>query len=409
MSELIEYEDLFQDRYIFESIGKSRYYDELYPDIIKERNNKKTRFIKYALNVLQGMRKQDNKKGNLLFLEHKFIHIAKGLSDDYNIYLLHDSLHIYKSFRKENYYQYFYRIWLKLIDKSYITHDMQYAFKAMKKVQSFLRKNKINIVFTGNDKMFMEKLVLIAAKRISIPTVVIQHGAYTDEWSFGKLKTADTADNFWSWSEYIKDCYIKRYNKKADRVKVIGYPFELLNEKPQGEPAVLFLGNNYRNTNYEEGIGYLEVAKNVLAVCDKLGIQYNYRAHPAERIDSEYGHIAEHIHKGNSLLQDIEAASIVIGDVSSAMVEAGLCKRKVIQIIWSDRSKETLNDPLYGFTIKIANKQEEIEKAIQNCMENDKENQINEYYMYKDPCFLDNIKKYVLELITEHEQHCKYE
>ena len=47
--------------------------------------------------------------------------------------------------------------------------------------------------------------------------------------------------------------------------------------------------------------------------------------------------------------------------------------------------------------------------GIQNCMENDKENQINEYYMYKDPCFLDNIKKYVLELITEHEQHCKYE
>ena len=115
----------------------------------------------------------------------------------------------------------------------------------------------------------------------------------------------------------------------------------------------------------------------------------------------EYGKIAEHIHRGSTLLQDLETASIVIGDVSSAMVEAGLCKRKVIQIIWSERSKGTLNDPLYGFTIKIANEQEQIEKAIKYCIEAKEKNQINEYYMYKDPHFLDSIKNYVSELLTE--------
>lgn len=395
----LTYNELFQDKLIFESIGRKSYYEDTYPDLIKNRNKKPTRFIKYVLNYWQSIRKKPKKKGNLLFLEHKFENIARNLSKDYNIYLLHDSIRIYREYYKQKYFQYFYRNWLKKVDRSFITHDMSFAKKALIDVQNYLIKNNIDIVFTGNDKMFMEKLILMAAQNIGVPTVVIQHGIYTDEISFAKLKTADTAENFWTWSQYIKDCYLKRYNKAESSVKVIGYPFTLLEKKRAEREAVLFLGNNYRKGSNIEGVKYIDKARTVLEVCNELGIPFHYRPHPGEIIDSEYGEIGGHTTGDRTLLEDLDSVSIVIGDVSSAMVEAVLCGKNVIQIVWNELSEQASKDPMYSFTIKVSGEKKDIMKAINQCMNADLECQIDEYYIFKNPSFYHDIYNYIDELL----------
>ena len=393
------YDELFQDKLIFESIGRGSYYEETYPELVRKRNRKPTRFVKYILNAEQEIRKKHNKRGNLLFLEHTFENIARNLNKNYNIYLLHDSINIYKDYRNQKYYQHFYRTWLKEIDKSFITHNMSYALGAMKQVESFLVNNDIDLVFTGNDKMFMEKLLLTASKNVNIQTVVIQHGIYTDEVSFEKLKTADTAENFWTWSQYVKDCYLRRYGKKDSCVKVIGYPFDLLEPSKGSSKAVLFIGNNYRKGDSIEGSKFIKVAKVVLDVCNELNIPFYYRPHPGEIVDSEYGDILNHISRSNKLLEDIANARIVVGDISSVMVEAGLCRKHVIQIMWNQLSRTASTDPLYGFTIKVNEARGEIREAICQCLNSDVENEIDEYYLYRNQSFFDDINKYVDELI----------
>ena len=398
MSKGLQYDSFFQDKYIYDSIGRGSYYEETYPDLVQKRNRKPTRFIKYPLNYYQRIRKSTKKAGNILFLEHKFERMARSLSDNYNIYLLHDSINIYKEFRKEGFYQFFYRSWMKLIDKSFFTHDMQYANKALVAAQKYLKKNNIKVVFTGNDKLFMEKLLLTAAENINIPTVVIQHGIYTDEVSFQKLKTADTAVNFWAWSQYVKDCYLKRYNRDDTSVKVIGYPFELIEPVQPVSKSVLFIGNNYKGDTKSRGL-FIDIANTVLSICKELNISFSYRPHPGEIIDSEYGEIIDHTQKDKTLLEDLDSASIVIGDISSVMIEAGLCGRDVIQILWNELSRTASMDPMYSFTIKVGNVRNEIKSAINQCLSSHERHKIEEYYMYKNPNFFDDIHGYVEELI----------
>ena len=43
----LQYNELFQDKYIFESVGRRSYYEEMYPALVQNRNRKPTRFIKY--------------------------------------------------------------------------------------------------------------------------------------------------------------------------------------------------------------------------------------------------------------------------------------------------------------------------------------------------------------------------
>ena len=395
------YNDLFQDKLIFKDIGREDYYEKDYPTLVKQRNRKPTRFIKYMLNIRQAIRSKPRKKGNLLFLEHKFERIARNLSDQYNIYLLHDSIKIYREFRKYKYFQYFYRTWLKQIDKSFTTHNMDYATEAMESVQSYLIKNDINLVLVGNDKMFMEKLLLLAARNANIPTVVIQHGIYTDEVSFQKLKTADTAVNFWAWSQYVKDCYLRRYNRDEKSVKVIGYPFELIEPVQPVLKSVLFIGNNYKKGDPKAGEKFVDIAKTVLSICEELNILFNYRPHPGEIIDSEYGDLKDYIHTSNTLLEDIDSANIVIGDISSVMIEAGLCGRDVIQILWNELSRTASKDPMYSFTIKVSNERDEIKNAITRCLSYHERHQIEEYYMYRNPTLFEDIRRYIEELINQ--------
>jgi len=394
----ILYKDLFECVNINKKLGREHYYKDVYP-IISKRNNKFIiLMVKNIINIIgKNVNKKNSDKYNILILEDKFKKIIEEQSDYYNFFIIYNSLSKYKILRKYNSAGiYSAHNWVKLVDKSFFTRNMKYAKEALDKVCQYLSDNSISIVLLGNDKLFLEKLILLAAKSINIPVVIIQHGVYTSD-SFNKLKTACSADYFWAWSKYIKELYINIMCKEEDNVKVIGYPFNLYKKQTKDKNNVLFLGNQYADYNKEEGKRYLEIANMVLNICIEKKLNFTYRPHPSEKINEEYGDLKKYISKYNLLNDDLNANNIIVGDLSSAMVEAGLLGRHVIQIIWSERSKIAKSELTYNFTIKVSNNYQEIQKALLECVNNNLEPELNEYYIYIDT----NFKKHVHELLEE--------
>ena len=395
----IEFDNLFQDSLVFSSIGRN-YYSEVYPGVVKERDGKRSGYIKKILNLTFEVKSRGRrKKTGVLILEPMFERLFRDLDPSYQIYLLHDSGKFYRDYKKSDYIQFFYRDWQKAIDKSFLSHDMSYANKAAESVQAYIRKNNIKAVVMGNDKRFIERLIVISAQQMGIPAVIIQHGIYSDEYSFGKLLTANTADYFWSWSEYTRECYLKRFNKNPDRVKVIGYPFKMLEHTGSGK-SVLFIGNQYK-VNKGEKEEHLKIADTVLKICKEQNIDFIYRPHPGETIDGSYGDLSEHISCHVDLIDDLSESKLVVGDISTALVEAGLCGLNVVQVIWNDNSRNALTNPIYDFTKKVSNDYDEIKNAITELISSDERPQLNEYYLYNNPDIMSDAVKYLTGAIHE--------
>ncbi len=395
----IVYEDIFQDKFIFESVGRNVYYSDAYPVLVRKREKKATRFIKVILNNSMAIKaKRSMGENNVIILEPMFEHLFAKADESINFYLLHDSGIYYRKYKNSKYRQFFYREWQSLIDRSFLSHDMSFANRAAEDVQEFYIRNNIKAIVMGNDKRFIERLLLIVAQNYNIPVIVIQHGVYSDQWSFGKLKTSNTADYFWAWSNYIRDCYIKRFNKNPEKVKVIGYPFEYIKDYSVKRNAVLFIGNQYRNADGEKTF-HLKIAKSVLEICKNSGFDFVYRPHPGEIIDEDYGELSSYVSQGRTLLEDFSFSKVAVGDISTAMVEAALSGLQVVQVLWNDRTKEVINDHTYDFTIKVNNNYNEIEQAIKSGMFADVQIDINNDYLYINPCICDNVSDYINEVI----------
>ena len=397
-----EFEDFYQDYFIFQRLGRGKYYTESYPDAIKNNRLKPKQLIKDFLNLFESILYNKSKtRPCILIWETKFKEIIEDHVKFYNFIVVTNSLKKYKQVSKiKGIKVYFAHHWYDLIDKGFETHNMKYTKEAVDKIKKYIKKNNIRVVILGNDKMFIERAIKAAAEEINVPVVIIQHGIYNID-SFKQLQTADSARHFWVWSEYIKDIYLKYTGKQDTDIKVIGYPFRLDIVPVKNKRKVLFLGNQYLNYNKKEGDGYFKIAETVYDICKKNNLEFVYRPHPSEKITSKYNIFKEKISKNSSLMFDLKETWVVVGDISSTMVEAALVGRPVVQVIWRPRSEIGVTDPMYGFTKKTINDKSHIEKTILNCVESEYVNSLNKYYIMRNDNLKQDIKKYIDELINE--------
>ena len=368
-------------------------------EFCKKNNNCVIQLLKTILNSIENVLfPLDKDAPNILMIDYIFKRIIKQQEKNYNFFIICNSIHqMKKEYRyRENFRNHFPHKWETLINKSFFSKNMYCAHKAIELIKQYITKNNIRIVIIGNDKLFLEKAVIFAARECKVPVVIMQHGVYNKD-SFEKLHSAYTCDYFWAWSDYTKDIYLDVYNKENNSVKVIGYPFEIVRGRPQKKRTVLFLGNYYANVNKIEGERYLNIAKMVYDICIKKEYIFTYRPHPSEIIDDSYGILLKSIRKGVPLAEDLKYNEIVIGDISSVMLEAGLIGRKVIQIIWSDRSKIGFTDPIYSFTLKCSDNYQDIEQLLDNVFNKDDEAFIDDYYLKVN----DNFETTIFNLINE--------
>lgn len=306
----LTYENFYEDFFINEKIGREKFYKEKYPQILKNNKNFFRSTIKDFLNYTSNY-KFNEKNHNIMIWDTKFEKIINGLSDTFNFYMITTSVNKYRYAKNHlNCKIYIAHRWMKLVDKSYISHDLSYVNKAIDEVVEFIKYNNIKIIILGNDKLFIEKLLQYGADRGNIPTVIIQHGIYNED-SFKVLNTANTAEHFWTWSDYVKDIYLKYFPNACKDIKVIGYPLKTLKSVNKNDPSVLFLGNQYANYNKYEGAKYLEIAYTVYNVCKALDIKFIYRKHPSEIITDDYASLKNTISNNRDLLNDLNRASII--------------------------------------------------------------------------------------------------
>lgn len=396
----VEYDDLFQDVEINEKIGRGSFYSDTYRREIAQNRSLKRRILKTLLNRISMTRLYfAPKRRNVLIWGAKFTRIINEEKDFFNFIAVSNSVNEMRKLKQSRgIYPFFTFHWQSLIDDSFLTHDMNSAQKATEKISCFLKKNRICLILLGNDKLFIERAIKTAGETLHVPVVIIQHGIYNID-SFKKLKTADSANTFWVWSDYVKDLYNKYIRRIDVNVRVIGYPLEHPSLKKCDDKNVLFLGNQYFKFNQEEGEGYLQIAKTVKEICKKNGWRFKYRPHPSEIIDDRYKGFT--VSKGIPLLQDIEQSKIVVGDVSSSMIEAAMYGRPVVQIIWSDRSKIGTCDPMYSFTLKCSDKSDDIAKTIAQALSLENQDTfIDEYYMYIDNDFDKSIRMEMLNIMS---------
>jgi len=392
----MEFIDIYQDYEIKKKCNESRVYDEVYISSMKP--NRLRDFIKAITNIIFRWDCLRLKKKKIMILGSRFEKIINDQKDEYDFIIVEDSVRAFLKFKyKKNGVVFNSFLWDKKIYHSFITHDMSFVEKVIKQIQLFIKKNGIQIVLMGNDKLFLERAIKIAAESMGIPVVIIQHGIYTIE-SFSKSLTANTAKHFWVWSDYIKDMYLGYYNCNVD-VKTIGYPYEIKDIGKSREKNVLFLGNQYFNLNKDEGEAYFEMALKVRKICEKNNWNFKYRLHPAERKNDKYNKL--NVSKNKDLIDDIEWAAVVVGDVSTAMFQASLYRRPVVQLIWSNRSKKTLNDKMYSFTIKCQNSWIDINAALCRAFEYEDQPNLDYYYMYINKNFRDDIRNYINELVEK--------
>lgn len=393
----LTYENFYEDYYINKRIGRDKFYKENYPLIIKRNLDIKRVVLKDILNFLR-VKRVETKKINVLIWGSKFQKLMNDQYDSFNFFVVTNSLKEYKHFwRNENCHVYLSHRWQALIDKGYELHDLNYTQKAIDLVVDYIKSSKIKLVILGNDKLFIEKLLQYAADKANINTIIIQHGIYNID-SFKVLDTSNTANHFLTWSEYVKDTYKSFYPDLKNDVRVIGYPLEIKKTHIPDKHCVLFLGNQYANYNKEEGEKYLEIAKTVFKICYEKDIDFVYRKHPSEIVNEHYEDLIEYISVNKNLMDDLNRSSIIVGDVSSVMIEAGLVGRHVVQIIWSERSQVGLSDPMYSFTEKSDCSYESISRAIENCIIRKEANRLDDYYLWVNENIKDDFKKIMMEL-----------
>ena len=186
-----------------------------------------------------------------------------------------------------------------------------------------------------NDSLFLERAFILAARKLSIPSVTIQDGIFQKSAPPHVLHGHFT-DVMLVWGEFFRQMYVDKNILPERRVHMLGYPYPL---KPSpnprgGTPTVCFLGQPWENYNEELREPKTAVIRNVAEACRLLDLPLVYRFHPAER---HHGLPAVPGLRATDAKEGLEEAlakyDIFFSINSTALVEAALRGKVAAQIL----------------------------------------------------------------------------
>ncbi len=364
----MEFDDIYESIKIKEANGIGWYYSNKYYSLIKASRNPGRIFLEEVENIASKLVKYDsNSKTTILLMERRFSGVVRILRKNYNVISLSSSIRkdydillrgakVYYPWREQ---------WN--IDNGFLKHDVSWADKAMNSFAHFINRNNIKAVILGNDLSFMERTIIMAARKCNVPTIVIQHALF-QKTSVKQSKICKYTDYVWVWSEHFKDTIKDDLIDGERRVHIIGYPFELRKVKNPLNKRVLYFGAPYRDNMPEKVDGYNKLIETVSKICDNLGLQFVYRPHPSENrnaVKKDFAGLSNfQISNENNLLRDVANSAAILGDDTVAFLESALMGRNCIQVSWDDRSYETYHKPYMNYVYKINFDYDEIKNAI---------------------------------------------
>lgn len=193
---------------------------------------------------------------------------------------------------------------------------------------------KINpeVIILSHENTPETRLMALVSKELGIPTVEIQHGAYSGK---EKIVTGYYVDYVFVWGEYFKNLYLKSKAKKNREIKILGYPLSIEEQKPvQYNKRVVYLGQPLEL--YYENIfnSKKDFIKKLNILCRDLGFKFIYKPHPGEDLNFLKTNLPEikFCPKGEKLVDTLKNNDIFISFNSTSLIEAALNSKLSIQL-----------------------------------------------------------------------------
>lgn len=317
---------------------------DLEPDLWKNSKNEFQKYNKYRsfLNiydkVFEKLWFKNNKKvKKVLFYNTKYPKLILEGKKNFSVGLIatskKDRLFCLKNFIEyanvNDLYQYIY-YYLK-------ERKIDYLHQLVKKTEEKLKALNPDYVVLWIDNFPIERAVVLACKKLGIPTLEIQHGLYHLNL---RLTSGKMVDYLLVWGQYFKDLYIKQNIKKPEEIYILGYPYGIRQiNKPKLEEkkkyTVYYLGQSYEKFTKEVLGLKLKTLTELNEICRNLNVEFFFRPHPLnnrELLKSKLPEIS-FTPKQEKIFNTIAKGDIFVAFNSTTLVEAAMRSKITLQLI----------------------------------------------------------------------------
>lgn len=372
-------------------------------------NAKKFKRYSFLINLMDwfiGL-KLESQKTDILFLGTKFNNILLGLHPQVKVKVI-VKWKSERMFCVKNKVPYISaNRCLYLLIKSYLSSSEKNAnqrlLKAYEEAKRILSENKPKIVIVWNQADALERLIILTAKELGIPTMYIQDGIFQKKW-LSEFRTG-FCDYIAVWGKYFKKLFVEE-GIDEERIFILGYPnlFDLNTSHVLSNNSmplkVCFLGQDLENYFYNLLSTKNLVIKNISNACKDLGIHFAYRPHPNENhqeLVKEIG-ISEIIPASISLSKVFEENNIFFSFNSTALIEASMRGKICVQIITQEIASDNFEE--LGISFSLENDYLKIKEFLIKIISKEKSpSDFNPDYVDVKSCPTSKLKSF-LEQIT---------
>lgn len=327
---------LFEDSVqILENFGYPRYRE----DFMKHMNIYLSYypFIKTG-NILTNIIPSHGKKNKGSILAHhllcRYPQILKSISQEYNLTIMAKTpLSITYALKNRLDYISLHEIYKDLYQG--IINDREDQLKrSFENLKTILLYFKPQFLLVNHDVHPEDRLMVLAAKELEIPTIEIQHGIYS---SSNPIVTGKEVDFVFVWGKFFKDIYIKQKIKEHNQIQILGYPRSLIKLKKSNNiklRTLVYIGQPFERTRDELFEVKVDTIKQLQHICGKMGLKFSYRPHPSDNVNElkKKLHNIKFISKREALTKTFLNNEIFISFNSTALIEAALNSRLCIQL-----------------------------------------------------------------------------
>jgi hypothetical protein len=223
------------------------------------------------------------------------------------------------------------------------------AASMLSQAQRRLEKIAPRALIVSNDSLPESRLLIQAARALSIPSFCIQHGIFqhTSSW---QLWDGHFADFMLVWGQRQADAYIAR-GMSADKVHVLGSPFGRQHNpgKPLRPDTLCFLGQPWESVSDQLGVLKRRIFEDACKSLGQTGISCIYKPHPRERL-GKFTPAGLQIFKG-SMPEALRAFTSFASLTSTALLEASLHDRLAVQLYHPAFECEDFEEAGYSYSL----------------------------------------------------------
>ena len=256
-----------------------------------------------------------------------------------------------------------YKIWEKTL---LIEKDESLLNKSIIEISKILEEKKSETTYfiVENDSLPVQRILLSAAKRVNIITIVIQHGMYHSTLS------PHTIDGFFSDYFFVINDNQKKLaltcgvpNKKISVMGFHSSPF--ICNSFSGSRKICFLGQPYSKYSQKESLRYEEIIEVIKNITSSFNQKLYYKPHPWEN--------KKLISKKNTMIfsgsleESVNEFDIFISLTSTALFEVCRSGKLAIQVLDSKNIIKSDNMSLiYEEIYSIADNEDHIATTIES-------------------------------------------